>query len=112
MNLTYNEQERAAYAKNLPTVPLLAELAEKDAMVEAMEAVDSYLDDARVAYPDEDFLDKIIERCDTMAEQRVTKADMKAIAELLVELQTQIASSVGFGNEALCNARKEIAPWL
>lgn len=108
MTLTYEELERHAYVANDPGYQLYAELADAELADEGRLTAWSYIDEAKGSLPGEDCLQSLIDQCRTMAQSRVTKADLLAFCEQMETMQSEIAQSSEYGLEQLEKAQEEL----
>jgi len=108
MTLTYEELERHAYVANDPMANVYGELADAELADEGRLSAWSYINEAKGSLPGEDCLRSLIDQCRTMAQSRVTKADLLAFCEQLEALQSEIAQSTEYGLEQLEKAQEKL----
>ncbi len=107
--LQFNEIERIAYITGHRLTAMCAgEAAATEALLEYASDASTYIDEAKGSMPGEDCLQEFIDELNAMAMWRVTKAEVKALAERLEELQTQLAQSSEYGLEQLAKAQQKL----
>lgn len=106
-SLTREEQERFAYFGNDPKAAILGELADRSNAEDLFSGIESYVDEAHAAYPEEDFAGDVISDLQTFAKRLrgENRADLLAIANTLTELQHQQFLSTDHGREELSKIR-------
>lgn len=109
MNYTHHELERISYIQGTGQCDLYQELAEADAKEEAAEDARIHIKEAKSGFPNEDFLQELINECRAMGQGRVTKAEVLEFCERLEELQGEIARSAEYGLDELVKAERLLA---
>lgn len=108
MNYTHHELERISYIAGDGLAPLYEEASRVEAMEESAYDAVQLLCDARSGFPDEDFLQDLINQCRAMSKGRVTMAEVAEFCKALEDLQDEIARSSEYGLEQLAKAEKEL----
>ena len=104
MNYTHHELERISYTIGNGQAALYAELAEAEDKTEAASDACGYIQEAKTAFPGEDCLQELINKCRAMSQGRVTKAEVLAFCVELEELQSNLARSAEYGLDELKKA--------
>lgn len=103
--MTAAEQERIAYINgDVALAKAIVGSIEAQQLDENISAASAHISDAKSSIPDEDFLQKFIDKLKVMSKQRVTMQDVSKLAFELEELQSEMAGTFEYMHDELRQA--------